>query len=438
MDSLQQIKWIHDKLLIAYLLPMSSFTEFLYSRFLLSDGVSIDTRTLREGNLFFALCGPNFDANRFAKQALDKGASYAVVSDAGLADGDRLILSEDPLQALQELAIFHRKNIKRPVIGITGSNGKTTTKELLTRVLSKKYRVHATTGNYNNHIGVPLTILHIHPQVEIAVIEMGANHVGDIAFLCGIAQPSHGLITNIGRAHTETFGGIEGVIRGKSELFDYLRKTQGTVFINENDSVLSAMKKKFSNPVSFPPKSLRMTSGSPYLKLELDGIPFETQIVGKYNFNNVGAAVALGQFFEVPSEHMIEAISNYVADNARSQVVKKGEVTIFLDAYNANPDSMKAALENLAPYPKKLAILGDMNELENPDKDHKEVLDFAMSLNIECLTVGAKIGRVADASTHFNTKAELVDFLNTKNLSGFHVLLKASRSIMLETIVENI
>lgn len=417
---------------------MDSNIEFLYSRFLLSEGVSIDTRTLQEGNLFFALSGPNFDANQFARQALDKGASYAVVSDPELADGEQLIYSEDPLHDLQQLAIFHRSRFKRPVIGITGSNGKTTTKELIATVLSRKYIVHATAGNYNNHIGVPLTILHIHPQVEVAIIEMGANHVGEIAFLSKMAQPTHGVITNIGRAHTETFGGIEGIIRGKSELFDYLLKTGGKVFVNDKDSVLSAMKKRFDNPVLFPPTDLQLKGTSPYLKLELDEVAFDTQMVGKYNYGNIGAAVAFGQHFGVSKEEIIQAVGGYVADNARSEVVKKGEVTIFLDAYNANPDSMKAALENLEPYPHKLAILGDMNELENPDQDHKEVLDFAKSLGVEVMTVGDKIGRVAEATTHFTDKEALVKTLEGKNLSGYHVLLKASRTIKLETLVQHI
>jgi len=417
---------------------MSTFTEFLYSRFLLSDGVSIDTRTIEEGNLFFAISGPNFNANKFAQDALDKGASYAVISDKGLADGDKLIYSEDPLKDLQELAIFHRKRLRIPVIGITGSNGKTTSKELITSVLAKKYLVYATPGNYNNHIGVPLSILHIHPQIEIAVIEMGANHVGEIAFLSNISRPTHGLITNIGRAHTETFGGVEGIIRGKSELFDYLLKTDGKVLINEDDKVLSAMKKRFDSPILLPPNNLQLLDSNPFLSLSFGGEEFDTQIVGKYNFGNIGAAVALGELFDVPKSKIIEGIADYVSDNARSQIVKKTDYTIILDAYNANPDSMRAALENLAQYLKKLAVLGDMNELESPDNDHKEVLDYAISLGIELLTVGDKIGRVANEEFHFENKEKLSEFLNQKDLSGYYVLLKASRSIKLETILENL
>ena len=419
---------------------MADFIEFLYSRFLLSDGVSIDTRTIKEGNLFFAINGPNFNANQFASTALEKGASYAVVDDESYVTDERVILVEDGLASLQALAAFHRSRFKRPVIGITGSNGKTTTKELIARVLAKKYTVHATKGNYNNHIGVPLTLLHIHPQVEIAIIEMGANHVGEIASYCQIAKPTHGLITNIGRAHTETFGGIEGVIRGKSELFDFLRKTDGTVFINNQDGVLSNMAKRFNNPIIYPDSDFSLSDSAPYLSVELDKMRANTKVAGKYNFVNMAAAVSLGRFFEVNEKDILEAISAYRPDNARSEIINKGTVKIILDAYNANPDSMKLALENLASQEgKRVAILGDMNELENPEKDHKEVLDYAKELKIDLvLTVGKKIGRVADPANHFETKEELAKMLDSKNFSDTTVLLKASRSIKLETVLENI
>jgi UDP-N-acetylmuramoyl-tripeptide--D-alanyl-D-alanine ligase len=417
---------------------MSSFIEFLYSRFLLSDGVSIDTRSLKEGNLFFALKGPNFDGNQFARQAVEQGASYAVVSDSSLADGETFIHAEDTEAALQQLAVFHRDRFKRPVIGITGSNGKTTTKELINGVLSEKYVTYATVGNYNNHLGVPLSILHIHPQVEIAIIEMGANRVGEIAFLSAIAKPTHGLITNIGRAHTETFGGIEGIIRGKSELFDYLIKNQGQVFVNDADVVLSAMKKRFDAPMLFPSDDLKLKAITPFLILELGDEKVETQLTGKYNFGNIAAAVALGRHFEVPDHLILKAIGEYRPSNARSEVIQKGDLTIFLDAYNANPDSMKAAIENLSNYDgKKLAILGDMDELEDPDASHKEVIEFAIEKKVPVLTVGKRFGLVSHQD-HFQTKADLIEYLEKKSFSGYHVLLKASRSVKLETIEKNI
>ncbi|MEQ6167890.1 UDP-N-acetylmuramoyl-tripeptide--D-alanyl-D-alanine ligase [Ekhidna sp. MALMAid0563] len=419
---------------------MGDFIEFLYSRFLLSDGVSIDTRTIEKDNLFFAISGPNFNANKFAEEALEKGASYAVVDDEQYVTDDRIILAEDGLMALQDLAKFHRTRFKRPVLGITGSNGKTTTKELITRVLSEKYIVHATKGNYNNHIGVPLTLLHIHPQVEIAIIEMGANHIGEIASYCDIAKPTHGLITNIGRAHTETFGGIEGVIRGKSELFDFIRKNAGTAFINKNDSVLSNMAKRFEEPVEFPQKDFKLISSSPSIKVQLGAKERETNVVGRYNFNNMAAAVAVGRFFEVTDEDILNAIAAYEPDNARSQIIKKGTTTIILDAYNANPDSMKVALENLAEQGKKaVAILGDMNELEDSNSQHMEVITYAKKVGINhVMTVGQKFGWVADPQFHFKTKEDLEQHLKSLDFKNSTVLLKASRSVKLETILKSI
>jgi len=415
---------------------MENFIEFLYSRFLLSDGVSIDTRTLKENNLFFAISGPHFNANKFASQALEKGASYAVVDDEQYVTDDRIILAEEGLKALQELAIFHRDRFKRPVIGITGSNGKTTTKELIAKVLETEYIIHYTHGNYNNQIGVPLTLLHIHPQVEIAIIEMGANHVGEIANLCAMAKPTHGLITNIGRAHTETFGGIAGVIRGKSELYDYLRKTGGQVFINMNDSVLSNMVKRFNSPMKYPEDDFKLLSSSPFLTVSLADQVKDTQMIGRYNFPNMAAAVAIGRYFEVQEAAIRDALASYKPENARSQLLKKGSNTIILDAYNANPDSMKVALDNLAEQEgKKLAILGDMNELENPNMQHREMLSYAKELGIEALTVGEKIGRVADQANHFSSKEGLEERIREMNLSNTTILLKASRSIKLETIL---
>ena len=419
---------------------MGDFIEFLYSRFLLSDGVSIDTRTIKEGNLFFALSGPNFNANQFAEEALEKGAAYVVVDDENYAKDERFIVAQDSLEALQQLAIFHRQRFKRPVIGITGSNGKTTTKELIYSVLSQKYQVHATKGNYNNHIGVPLTLLQIHPQIEIAIIEMGANHVGEIAQLCSMSQPDYGLITNIGHAHTETFGGIEGVIRGKSELFDYLIKNEGTALLNMDDPVISNMSKRFSNAVKYPGNDLKLIGSDPFIEIELNGEKATTQIIGAYNFQNIAAAVAVGETFSLSHQEILDGIKNYVPGNARSQVIKKGSTTIILDAYNANPDSMKAALENLARMKgNRVAILGDMNELEKPDESHTEILNFADDLGIEeIISVGEKMGRVAQKENHFDNKSALSKYLSEKDFSDSVVLLKASRSIKLETVLENI
>jgi UDP-N-acetylmuramoyl-tripeptide--D-alanyl-D-alanine ligase len=419
---------------------MGDFIEFLYSRFLLSDGVSIDTRTIKKDNLFFAISGPNFNANKFAEEALEKGAAYAVVDDEKFVTDDRIILAEDGLAALQNLAVFHRDRFKRPVIGITGSNGKTTTKELIARVLSEKFIVHATKGNYNNHIGVPLTLLHIHPQVEIAIIEMGANHVGEIAQLCKLAKPTHGLITNIGRAHTETFGGIEGVIRGKSELFDFLRKNDSVPFINMSDSVLSNMAKRFESPIRYPQKDFKLKTSTPFVRVSLDGIEKETQVIGRYNFVNMAAAVAIGRHFDMDDNKILNAIAAYEPDNSRSQIIKKGKTTIILDAYNANPDSMKVALDNLAEQNgNTMAILGDMNELEDSNSQHMEILAYTKKVGIkQVLTVGQKFGRVADPDYHFQSKDDLEGELKKMDFNNSTVLLKASRSIKLESILKSI
>ena len=421
---------------------MGNFIEFLYSRFLLSDGVSVDTRTIRKDNLFFAISGPNFNGNQFAAQALEKGASYAVVDEEEYVTDERIILGKNGLKALQDLAIFHRNRFKRPVIGITGSNGKTTTRELISKILETKYIVHSTQENYNNHIGVPITLLHIHPQIEIAIIEMGANHVGEIAHLCDMAQPTHGLITNIGRAHTATFGGIEGVIRGKSELYDYLKKTDGQVFINIHDSVLSNMAKRFESPVKYPENDFRLLASSPLLTISLNGQAQETKMTGRYNYPNMAAAAALGRYFKIHDKAILNALASHEPKNARSQLLKQGSNTIILDAYNANPDSMKAALDNLADQQgEKLAILGDMNELENSDDQHREVLRYAKALGIAVFAVGEKIGQAAEAvnhANHFDSKGNLEERLKSLKLSNTTILLKASRSIELETILKSL
>lgn len=419
---------------------MENFIEYLYSKFLQSDGVSIDTRTIEKDNLFFALKGPNFDANKYASQALEKGAAFAVVDDEQYATDPRIILADDCQKALQDLAVFHRSRYKRKLLAITGSNGKTTTKELVNRVLSKQYIAHATKGNLNNHLGVPLTLLHIHPQVEVAIIEMGANHVGEIAELCRIANPNFGLITNIGEAHTEYFGGIEGVLRGKSELFDHLRKTGGKPFINEHDHRLANMAKRFINPVLFPAADLQLISADPYIKLELGGADVQTQLIGAYNFGNVAAAVAVGRAFGVSDEQIMEAIAEYAPANQRSQVVEKAGLQLIVDCYNANPTSMQAAIENLAGMSgKKSVILGDMKEVENSASKHQELGELVQSKEFDQVyLVGEEMKaahEVVPGSRWYREIQALEADWNTLHFEGT-VLLKASRSVGLDRLVE--
>ncbi|WP_421875075.1 UDP-N-acetylmuramoyl-tripeptide--D-alanyl-D-alanine ligase [Marinoscillum sp.] len=420
---------------------MQSFIEFLYSRFLLSDGVSIDTRTITKDNLFFALKGPNFNANKYAEKALELGAAYSVVDEEEYVTNDRIILAENSEKALQDLAIFHRSRFKRPVFALTGSNGKTTTKELINLVLSKKYITHATPGNYNNHLGVPLTILHIHPQVEVAIIEMGANHVGEIAQLCSYANPTHGLITNIGQAHTETFGGIEGVLRGKSELFDHLRQTGGKAFINTDDFRLENMVKRFDDPVLFPPKDLELIEANPYIIIRLGDQEVTTNLVGRYNYGNIAAAVAVGREFGVSDNQILEAVVSYTPSNQRSQVIKKGTTIIINDCYNANPTSMKAALDNLESMTgKKAVILGEMKELQDAVDRHLDVGRWIKQAGFDQVIL---IGRHMIAAEQllenvfwFETVEAARPYIGKCDFAGHTVLIKGSRSVGLQKVAE--
>ncbi len=419
---------------------MNNFIEFLYSRFLLSDGVSIDTRTIEPDNLFFGLRGPNFNGSQYAAKALESGASYAVVDDPEFAGDSRTIMVDNSLKALQDLAVFHRSRYKRVVLGLTGSNGKTTTKELLTRVLSKNFIVHSTSGNYNNHIGVPLTILDIYPQVEIAIIEMGANHVGEIKDLCDIANPTHGLITNIGKAHTEGFGGIDGVLRGKSELFDHLRKNHGQVFINSMDMRLSNMSKRFDSPVIYPNEDVRFLSADPFIQYEMNGSVYKTNLIGQYNFENIASAISMARYFNVPDDTVNQAIASYEPDNLRAQIINKNGVRIVLDAYNANPDSMAKSLESFKQLKgEKIAVLGVMNEIENPEKEHEAIGKLLDQHKIRSLLLGGYMKYAANKSADaiwFETREELETYLQQRDFKNMNVLLKASRSVKLESLVD--
>ena len=420
----------------------------LYDKYLSCAGISTDTRNISPDTLFFALKGPNFNANAYAGEALEKGAKYAVIDEEKYQKDQRFILVEDGLKTLQQLAHHHRKQLKIPFLGINGTNGKTTTKELVSAVLSKKYKTHATKGNLNNHIGVPLTLLSIHADTEIAVIEMGANKVGDIAELCQIAAPTHGLTTNIGKAHLEGFGGFEGAVRGESELYHYLIQSGGTAFINSQDPILANMSKRFEKPLFYPAQQ-------DYFHCELLGAdPFivyrdehqhqiHTQLLGTYNFNNIAAALCIGKYFEVPVEAANAAVKAYKPANKRSEVVKKGSNTIILDAYNANPDSMKAAIENLQHMQavRKVVILGDMYELgDDTEKEHQalgQLLNNAVLAQI--LLCGKHMQAAAAAcpqAEYFADKKALEAYVQNYMFENTTVLIKASRGMALETLLE--
>lgn len=426
---------------------MATDIKILYEKFLQSGKVSTDTRKITRGSVFFSLKGEKFNANEFAADALEKGAAYAVVDEAERVKDDRYILVDDALLTLQQLARYHRDQLTIPIIALTGSNGKTTTKELLKVVLSKKYKVNATVGNLNNHIGVPLTVLSIDKTYEIAIVEMGANHLGEIATLCEIANPTHGLITNIGKAHIGTFGGYDNIVRGKSELYQHLIKTKGVVWINSLDFVLNNMSKRFDSPMFYPTKGsfyhCELLSADPYLKIKTEeGETIQTHLIGEYNFENVAAALCVGKYFEVDPAAAKQAVESYAPDNMRSQVVSKGTNTIILDAYNANPSSMEVALKSLGrmDVEKRVAILGDMYELEGESEaEHKKIGEWLKSNGIDEALLCGELIRVAagDHNTkYFPTREKLIEYLQLHPIQNATILVKASRGIALEKVVD--
>lgn len=427
----------------------------LYERFLSSTGVCTDTRKLLPGQIFFALKGPSFDGNKYAKAALENGASHAVVDDSSI-NGDGLSHFPDALEALQELARHHRKQFKIPVIAITGSNGKTTTKELLQAVLSSQFNTMATIGNLNNHIGVPLTLLRLKPETEMAIIEMGANHPIEINQLCKIAEPNFGLITNIGKAHLEGFGSIEGVQKAKGELFEFVEAVGGKVFANANDSRIIELAYHIQNAFTYGSRKFSNTwveslGANPMLKVRwqfkergektYEPIDIATNLIGEYNLDNVIAAIAVGQKFKVPREKVARAISEYVPANNRSQVVEQEGNTYWLDAYNANPSSMEAALKNFEALKadKKVLVLGDMNEQGDFEKEeHLKLLESVKNIDASCFFVGPILSGLSahGGGQFFRTVEELKDVMSNNPLVGANVLIKGSRSIGLEKLLK--
>lgn len=426
---------------------MSESIASLYQKFLTCDFVSTDSRAGQQNSLFFALNGPNFKGAKFAEQALAKGARYAVVEDEEMAS-DRCLYVENTLETLQQLALYHRQQLRIPVIGITGSNGKTTTKELTNAVLSQKFNTLYTQGNLNNHIGVPLTLLRIKPEHELAIIEMGANHAGEIDMLSRIALPTHGLITNIGKAHLEGFGSLEGVARAKSELYRFIDETQGTIFVNTNSDHLIRMSRRIESKITYPNAGdslhLEMLEATPLVKYKSEnGTTVTTHLMGSYNFDNIAAAACIGKYFEVPEEKINEAISGYIPANNRSQVIRKNTNAILLDAYNANPSSMEAAIKNFggsAEKPKVL-IVGDMFELgPESESEHRKLGELIAAQPIEKVILCGKEMRAAAAVNpaflHFETKADLETWLKANPVTNSHLLIKGSRGMGLETVLE--
>lgn len=433
---------------------MISVSE-LYKKYKECTGVSTDTRKIDQGVLFVALKGPNFDANQFATQALEKGAAYVVVDDPAVVQNERYLLVEDGLLALQQLANYHRKQLNIPFVGLTGSNGKTTTKELINCVLSKKYKTYATIGNLNNHIGVPLTVLAIDDSVELAIIEMGANKQGDIKELVDICEPTHGFITNIGKAHLEGFGGVEGVRKGKGELFDFLSENNLTVFVNVASVPTYEMTqgRNFAEVITYSaepstdfPIVVTLTEEIPNVTFEdLDGHSYTTHLTGKYNFYNMCAAIRIGQYFGIDTQTACQAVADYVPNNNRSQFVEKGTNLVLMDAYNANPSSMNAAITNFnnLKADKKMVILGDMFELgEEAETEHRAIGELLKNCHFDYILLAGKLMESAVSQLpimkvhYFPDKFGLHVWLQDHKVENTHVLVKGSRGMGLESVLQ--
>ncbi len=421
----------------------------IYEIFTRHPHIGTDTRKDLKGKIFWALKGERFNANKFIPAALEKGAVLAVGDDPSYENAPDVIVVKDSLKALQDLANLHRRQSKAKVIALTGSNGKTTTKELIFNVLKQKYQTIATEGNLNNHIGVPLTLLRIRPGTEIAVVEMGTNHFGEIETLCRIAEPDYGYITSFGEAHLEFFGDLEGVIRAKTELYEYLRQHNKEVFVNFDNPVQvkhSQGIKRFGFSFHKHPEAqirLEAVADFPLVSFRLDNQIIHTRLSGAFHLNNAGAAAAIGKFFQVDTDQIRYGIEGYIPQNNRSQIIRKGKLTIIADAYNANPTSMKAALEQLAKQPgEKLAVLGDMLELGKKSAEkHREIVELLKEKQIPAVLIGRQFMQMKKHDFILEQFENREDFPVRKYLDPNEekiVLLKASRSLALEKLLNKI
>ena len=420
----------------------------LHILFLKCNSISIDTRNIKKKSLFIALRGERFDANTFTKEALNNGAEYVVIDNKEYYIDERTILVDNSLIALQELAKFHRKFLNIPIIALTGSNGKTTTKELINVVLSKKFNAKATVGNLNNHIGVPLTLLSFDTSTQIGIVEMGANHQKEIEFLCTIALPDFGYITNFGKAHLEGFGGVEGVIKGKSEMYDYLENNNKTAFVNLDDSIQKEKTKdinciSFSNSDTSATLLITNSIANPFVSVAYKDIEIHSHLIGLYNATNINAAMLIGNYFGVSDLQIKEAIENYLPTNNRSQLIHKNSSEIILDAYNANPSSMKLALENFIQLEKsnKIIVLGDMFELGvESQKEHKYIVDLLKNkTNIIVFFVGNYFyeSKINIENFHFfSNYDDFSQFFKTITIKNSLLLIKGSRGMALERTLE--
>ncbi len=425
--------------------------EKIVTLFRQHSGISTDTRKLKKGSLFFALSGENFNGNRFALEAIEKGAAAAIVDDPGFIPekDDRYILVENTLDTLQELAKLHRRQYDIPVLAITGTNGKTTTKELCAAVLSSEKNICSTEGNLNNHIGVPLTLLSIGSKTKLAIVEMGANHTGEIANLCEIAQPTHGLITNIGKAHLEGFGDFQAIVNAKNELYQFLKNNDGTVFVNKDNPLLMELSEgmtrfTYGNPPADVEgkikKNVSLTEITWFRKT--GNADIQTQLYGSYNFSNIMAAIAVGKYFGVSEEGIIQALKNYQPVNNRSQLYQTQSNTLILDAYNANPESMALAIDDFAMhrFSNPVLILGDMFELgKSAEEEHHKIIEKLSKTDFQqVIFIGKDFYKAAPASLYrkFVTTEEAAQYLQSHPVKDAHILIKGSRGMQLERIIQ--
>lgn len=419
-------------------------TEQFYPIFLKAEKITIDSRKINENDIFFAFSGENFDAATLAEKAIDQGALAVIIENKEFENLEKNIFYvPSTLEFLQELSVHHRNQLNIPIIGLTGSNGKTTTKELIHAVLSKKYNVQYTFGNLNNHIGVPLTLLSIKPEHEMAVIEMGANHQKEIELLCTIARPNLGYITNFGKAHLEGFGGFEGVIKGKSELYNYLIDENQTILVNENDSIQLEKTEDYKSKITFGKVNsdyyFEAFSENNFVGVQYQNQKALSKLTGEYNFTNLCAAASLGLHFGLNFDEIQSALESYTPTNMRSQVVKKGTVTLVLDTYNANPSSMSASLNNFVTFEgSKTIVIGDMLELgDESEKEHQDILRLAQDLGFnEIITVGKRFKNVNKNSAAFESTDEFIQYLKDNKIQSENILLKASRGISLEKAID--
>ena len=419
----------------------------LHQHFLKSSGICTDTRVITKDCLFFALKGENFNGNKFAQDALDKGAYKVIIDEEGYhKKSEKTVLFSDVLTTLQNLASYHREYLKLPIIALTGSNGKTTTKELINAVLSQKYNTVATKGNLNNHIGVPITLLSMNSETEIGIVEMGANHLKEIELLCEIAKPDYGYITNFGKAHLEGFGSMEGVIKGKTELYNYLKQFNKVAFVNADDSKQLELSKtivRYTFGNDQQDSSISLKEASKQLLVGFKGLDIQSNLIGLYNFHNIAAAISIGDYFKISKENIKKAIESYTPTNNRSQLIEKGTNKIILDAYNANPSSMKVALENFSQTKgeSKIAFLGDMFELgDEAEKEHQHIVDLLKESNFKKVyLIGENFFNTKSSSSQvykFKTFDELKKELDTNIIKDSHLLIKASRGMALERILQ--